>query len=304
MKDKYFDIQGRYSHPLTKLKQHFIKLFKEVTEHGTDKNTPQINLDYFCVHIVEHCNLNCQFCDHFAPLAAKEFADIKVFENDFARLSELLDVKVNQIALMGGEPLLHPKLNDFLYVARRHFPKTRLSLVTNGILLLKKTEDFWKSCRNNNIIITNTKYPIKLDFNKIKKVAKQYGVRCEYYGGTGFGLKTSVHLPLDLEGKQNVYRNFTKCSQANDCCFLAKGRLFTCTVAPNIRHFNNFFNKNLPLTSADYIDIYEAQNKDEIMHFLSKPIPFCKFCYIEKRTFGHKWQKSSKRIKEWTIEQS
>jgi len=304
VKGAHLDLQGRSSLTFHKLKDHFFKLYKGMTKNGANKNTPQKNLDYFCVHIVEHCNLNCQFCDHFAPLAVKEFADIKVFEKDFSKLSELLDAKVQQIGLMGGEPLLHPKLNDFLYVARRHFPKAKLSLVTNGILLLKKKEDFWNVCSDNKITITHTKYPIKLDFDKIIEVAKQYGVRYEYYGDTGFGLKTSCHAPLDLEGKQNAYINFKKCSQANDCCFLSKGRLFTCTVAPNIHHFNKFFKKNLPLSSADYIDIYEARNKDEIMHFLSRPIPFCRYCYIERRTFGYEWQKSRKDIKEWTIEQS
>lgn len=302
MKGKHLDIQGISSHTFHKLKHHFFKLYKGITENGINKNIPQANLDYFCVHIVEHCNLNCRFCDHFAPLAAKEFADIKVFENDFIKLSELLHAKVREIGLMGGEPLLHPKLNDFLYVARKYFPKTKLSLVTNGILLLEKTEDFWKACRNNNITITHTKYPIMLDFNKIKEVVKQYGVKYEYYGDTGLGLKTMCYLPLDLEGKQNADINFTKCSQANDCCFLSKGRLFTCTVAPNMHHFNKFFKKNLLLTSADYIDIYKALNKDEIMQFLSRPIPFCRYCYIERRTFGYEWQKSRKDIKEWTIE--
>ena len=154
------------------LKKYFTKLYRKITG-----NTQQVNLDYFCVHIVEHCNLKCQSCDHFAPLAEKEFADINVFENDFARLSELLNAKVNRIGLMGGEALLHPQLNDFLYVARKYFPKTKLQLVTNGILLLKQTEDFWKTCKKNDIIITITKYPIKLDFDKIRELAKQHDVR-------------------------------------------------------------------------------------------------------------------------------
>ncbi len=280
------------------LKQYFVKLYRKIIGE-----TQQTNLAYFCVHIVEHCNLNCQFCDHFAPLAEKEFADIKVFESDFARLSELLNAKVDRIGIMGGEALLHPQLNDFLYVARKYFPKTKLELVTNGILLLKQTDDFWKACRKNNIIIVNTRYPINLDFDKMREVAKQHGVRYEHKDKKRT-LKTSYHLPLDLEGKQEAHTNFIKCFHANNCCFLSKGRLFTCTVAPNIRHFNKFFNKDLPLSNADYIDIYEARNEEEILYFLCRHIPFCKYCNIEKRTYQHSWQKSKKNIKEWTIEQS
>lgn len=279
------------------LKNFFTKSNKKIIG-----KKPQKYLKHFAVPIVEHCNLKCRFCDHFAPLAEEEFADIKVFEKDFARLSELLNAKIDSIGLMGGEPLLHPQLNDFLYVARKYFPETkRLRLVTNGILLLKQTEDFWKACRDNDIIIVNTKYPIPLDFDKIKEEAKKHDVKFEHYGDSGEVLKTSTKTPLDLKGKQNMNRNFIKCFHANELCFLTKGRLFTCTVAPNIEHFNKFFNKNIPLTNDDYIDIYKAQNEEEILHFLCRPIPFCKYCYVKKRSFGNEWQRSKKDIKEWTV---
>ena len=201
-------------------------------------------------------------------MAEKEFADIKVFEKDFARLSELLNAKIDSIGLMGGEPLLHPQLKDFLYVARKYFPETtRIQLVTNGILLLKQTEDFWKACKDNGIIIVNTKYPIPLDFDKIKEVAKKHDVKFKYYRDSGEVLKTSNKTPLDLKGKQDMNTNFIKCIHANNVCFLTKGKLFTCTVAPNIKHFNKFFNKNIPISDMDYIDIYKAQNEEEIMLF-------------------------------------
>ncbi len=278
-------------------KQYITKLKKKIIGHS-----PQKHLDLLTVPIVEHCNLRCRFCDHFAPLAEKEFADIKFFEKDFARLSELLNAKVDRIGLMGGEPLLHPQLNDFLYVARKYFPKTELQLVTNGLLLLKKTEVFWKACKDNRITIFNTRYPLPIDFNKIKEVAKKHDVRFKYSRYSGIVLKTSNKIPLDLEGKQDMNTNFIKCIHANNFCFLSNGKLFTCTVAPNVRHFNKYFNKNIPLSDTDYMDIYKAQNEEEIMLFLSRPIPMCKYCYVKKRTTGHPWQKSKKDIKEWTVE--
>jgi hypothetical protein len=263
--------------------------------------TRQKNLAYFAVHIVEQCNLKCKYCGHFAPLAQEEFADIKVFEKDFARLSELLKAKVDRIGLMGGEPLLHPQLNDFFYVARKYFPQTELQLVTNGILLLKQTEEFWRACKDNNIKIVNTKYPLPLDFGKIRKVAKKYDVGFKYHDTINILPKKSVHLPLDLEGKQDEYINFTKCSNANNYCFLHKGRLFTCSLPSNIRHFNNFFKKNIPLTNTDYVDIYKARSEEEVLDFLCRPIPFCRYCHVTKRTAGHRWQKSKKDISEWTV---
>ena len=255
----------------------------------------------FSVPLVEHCNLRCCGCDHFAPLAEQEFADIVVFENDFARLSELLNGEAVKIGLLGGEPLLHPQAKDFFYIARKYFPKTRIRVVSNGVLLLKQNEDFWKSCKENNIVFEITKYPINLNFDKMKEVAKSCGVTFEFRDETGELQKTSYHIPLDLAGRQDARKNFMKCFHSNVTIFLKKGRLYTCTVAANIGHFNKYFNMDLQVSAADSIDIYKAQSAQEIFAFLSKQIPFCRYCYVDKRSFGIPWKRSHKDIKEWTV---
>jgi len=255
----------------------------------------------FSVPLVEHCNLKCCGCDHFAPVAEQTFADINVFKNDFARLSELLNGEAVKIGLMGGEPLLHPQVKDFLYIARHYFPKTRIRIVSNGVLMLKQKEDFWKACKENDIIIEITKYPINLDFDKMKEMADSYSVTLEFRDDTGELQKTSYHIPLDLEGRQDARKNFMKCFHANVTIFLTKGRLYTCTVAPNISHFNKYFNIDLPTSAKDSIDIYKTQSAQELFEFLSKPIPFCRYCYVDKRTFGIPWKRSRKDMKEWTV---
>jgi hypothetical protein len=255
----------------------------------------------FGVHLTEHCNLNCWACDHFSPIAGQKFADIDVFESDFARLSDLLHGEALRIALMGGEPLLHPEIEDFLYVARKHFPKASICIVSNGLLLLNKGKLFWQACKENNIILEITKYPIKLDFGEMKKVADNFCVTLKFYNNTGNVQKMSSHIPLDLAGEQDARRNFMRCYHANSCIFLSKGRLYTCTVAPNIGHFNKYFNVDIPTSARNSIDIYQARNAQEILEFLSNPIPFCRYCYVEKRTSGHPWKKSNKEITEWTV---
>lgn len=255
----------------------------------------------FCAPLAEHCNLRCRGCDHFAPIAGQEFADMNAFEKDFARLSYLVNGEAVKIGLMGGEPLLHPKVKDFLYIARRYFRQTKLRIVTNGVLLLKQNEDFWIACRENNIIVEVTKYPINLDFTDIRNVAGNYGVSLAFYDNTGDVQKTSNHLPLDINGGQDIRRNFTKCYHANNTIFLKKGRLYICTIAPNVHHFNKFFNVDMQTSDGDSIDIYEAQSAREIFQFLSKPIPFCRYCHVDKRSFGHPWKRSNKDIKEWIV---
>ena len=49
----------------------------------------------------------------------------------------------------------------------------------------------------------------------------------------------------------------------------------------------------------DYIDIYKAKDKKEILEFLSKPVPFCRYCNVDNRKYSFDFEKSNKDINEW-----
>lgn len=202
---------------------------------------------------------------------------------------------------MGGEPLLHPEIIKFMEISRKYFPSTRIEIVTNGILLNVQKEGFWNACKKFDITIVPTKYPMNVDYDKAKETAQRYNVKYEYYNLNEDVIKTSYHIPLDIEGKQNAVENFAGCFHANWCVMLKNGKLYTCTVAPNIEHFNKYFNYNIPLTERDGIDIHKSEKIEEILEFLARPIPFCKYCNVKGRSFGHEWKTSKKEIDEWKL---
>lgn len=75
---------------------------------------PLIHLD---VHVTDHCNLNCKGCTHFAPLVEQEvFKDPDQVGKDLRELAKKFVIK--KIHLLGGEPLLHPRVNEFVKNAR------------------------------------------------------------------------------------------------------------------------------------------------------------------------------------------
>lgn len=255
-------------------------------------------LKYFDIHLVEHCNLNCKGCDHFSPLAQPEYADPSKVNKDFIKLSSLINVE--RFSLMGGEPLLHPFVDDFMEIGRRSFPKSTIQLVTNGILLSRMIGSFWMRCKEFNIEIVCTKYPINLDFDKIEFIANSKGVKFTYFGDTGTSLRKSNKIPLNLKGDGNLQNNYSGCYHAKTCCSLSKGRIYPCTIAPNARHFKNYFNEKIEISEKDSINIYEVRSGQEIVDFINNPIPFCRFCNISKRSYNHKWEHSKKDKKEWT----
>jgi MoaA/NifB/PqqE/SkfB family radical SAM enzyme len=250
----------------------------------------------FDIHLTDHCNLNCKGCEHFSSLADKTFLDISTFERDCARLSELTGGKVEDIAILGGEPLLHPKITEFVDIAKRYFRTGKIRILTNGMLLLKQTENFWQNCAKNNVEIHISQYPVKLDNDAINNMAKKYNIYLtwDYIDGIDW-----VRRPLDIEGKQKIEEVAKKCYQLNQCIQLVDGKLYTCARIAYIKYFNKRFNQNLQVTEHDYIDIYKASNLDEILDFLCKPVPFCRYCNINKTLFDIEWSVSKKNISEW-----
>ncbi|MBR6126509.1 glycosyltransferase [bacterium] len=276
-----------------------IKSLKNIKKYFLSKKEPPV-LKSFVYHLADHCNLCCVGCDHFSPLAKPKLTDVEVFKSDIKRFSKISGKKLCTLKLMGGEPLLNPKVIDFMRISRKYLPKTRVELVTNGILLNSQPEKFWKACKKYSITIVVTKYPIKIDFRKAEENAQKYGIEYEYFGNTGEVIKTSYHIPLDLEGTQNPEENFKSCFHANNCIMMKNGRLYTCTIAPNIEHFNFYYGYNIPLDYFDGIDIFQTDSIQEIIDFLSKPIPFCKYCNVAGRTYENPWELSKRDVSEWT----
>jgi len=298
-KEDFTSTQKSLSIKIENEKNNLIKSKNEINK-TIEKILPQASLKQISIDISHHCNLNCQGCDHFSPLAEPRFYELEEFSRDINRLSELSGKTLGIIKLMGGEPLLNPNIIDYMKVSRECFPNTRIEIVSNGIILNNQSKEFWESCNKYSIIIVLTKYPINTNYTLAEETAKKYNVKLEYYGDTNEVIKQSYHMPMDLDGNQDCKTSFLNCYHANNCVMLKNGKLYTCTVAPNIEHFNKYFGKDLPLTDYDGIDIYKANNIQEVLQFLAKPIPFCRFCNVNGRTFGHKWEISKKDISEWT----
>ena len=263
----------------------------------------------FETDVTAHCNLNCKSCHHFSPVADQYFVKTEIFEKDFERLSQLAGRNNENIDIMGGEPLLHPEISTLAEIARKYFDGP-VNIVTNGLVLEKMNEVFWESCRKNNIRIIVTSYPVKLNVKRIKELAKKHNVTLKIR--TRFMDKHAwSKLPLDLNGLQCIMKNRKFCLTVNTCIFLKDGRLATCCLPLVADRFNNYFSKDmgtrsdsfepttLEATDDDSIDIYKAKDIGEVYEFLSKPIPFCRYCRIKSWEIGIEWEVSKKEITEW-----
>ncbi len=262
------------------------------------KRRPRKNLN-FVVDLAEHCNLNCQNCDHFSPLAEERYTDLIQFEKDIQRMSEIFSRDITHVDLEGGEPLLNKNVCDYIKIVNKHLPHSGIKIFTNGLLLPKMDEYFWETCSKYDVELEVTQYPLDFDYEAVELLAKNHGVRFHVYDGKSG--KESWHKPLDLDGGQDRYNSFDNCYLANgDCTMLKNGKLYPCTLIPNLETFNRYFNKNLLISEKDYIDIYSDISKEEVYEFLCNPPMACRYCKVCEWTNGHKWGISKKDIVEWT----
>jgi len=251
--------------------------------------------------IVEHCNLNCKSCDHFAPLSDAYYMEYETFEKDLRRFVSLVGIeKISTITFEGGEPLLHPLISKFISKAREICSDCEINIISNGLLLEKMDDYFWDSLKDNSIDLFLTKYPIDIDYCEIEKKALIKGVRLDYYNDSKV-VKESMHKPLDLEGKMDKYDSFMLCYLANGgCAELKNGKLYQCSMIANLHIFNNYYNYKLPVTNKDYVDIYTINDSQIILDYLCNPIPACSFCNVKKWTYDNCWGISERSISEWS----
>lgn len=152
------------------------------------------------IPVVEHCNLCCRGCTAFSPLAKEEFLDFDEYCRDMQKLAELSNHKLSSVTYTGGEPLLHPRFKDMLQYARVLFPKAEIDFMTNGTLIPKQADEFWKTCADNKVSVRISKYPIKLDEGKIAEIQKTWKIKFDWVGGKDVPVKKMWKYPLDLSG--------------------------------------------------------------------------------------------------------
>jgi MoaA/NifB/PqqE/SkfB family radical SAM enzyme len=87
------------------------------------------------LHVHTHCNCRCVMCDIWKRETHEQ---IKAADLDRHRAS-LRNLGVRQVVLSGGEPLLHSDLHALCDFFREQ--KIRLTLLTTGLLLLKRAKE-------------------------------------------------------------------------------------------------------------------------------------------------------------------
>ncbi|WP_300606665.1 radical SAM protein [Trebonia sp.] len=177
------------------------------------------------VNAVHHCNISCRSCSHGSPLMRPWFADPDTVERDLVAL--LPWMHVDHVRILGGEPLLHPRLPDLLRAVRRTGLGDRRRLLTNGLWLADQPDEFWDEVEEVHVsVYPNTAAHLSRARPSIARMAQRSGttVLFKYFDHFRAASRPACDHP---ELTQDIYET---CQIANRwrCISVESGRLYRC----------------------------------------------------------------------------
>lgn len=253
-------------------------------------NNKNFGLEY---HLVDSCNLKCAGCSHYSSLLNKlTYKSIDQIKNDLQLLKDKIGDNLKWLRLLGGEPLLHPNINECLLTIRNMFLNTNLILVTNGLLLNKMPQSFYNICKELNLEIRITDYHI-IDLNKLMLNLKNQNIKTRIY-------KDNILWNYQYIRKTDeIIDCFSKCKLKQICNNYNDGKIYLCPHIAYIHIFNEYYNENIKLDKTDYIDLNEINSYSELINKLNSNIPHFCYQYCNNKLKRGKWNKTKYDINEF-----
>src|SRR5271157_5104173 len=113
------------------LKRRFKAATRRAREYGSIGSALLSTSHPYMAHIVpmRRCNLSCTYCNEY-----DDFSDPVPLEEMLRRIDDLGRLGTSVITISGGEPLLHPELDQI--IARIRKTGAIAGMITNGYLLM------------------------------------------------------------------------------------------------------------------------------------------------------------------------
>ena len=194
----------------------------------------EFNLEFFEMHVVDHCNLFCKECSHFSPFFTLRNGKKDHLAGEFyGTIDELIrrNVSFKTIAVLGGEPFLHHDLASFLRELKTRYHK-RIWLITNGFWLGKPDYD----------VSEIVKWVDQLDISKYNEIVemvpefdKKIGKLIETYPKCSFVTRNNKEKFTNIYFTKKYEMPTRKCTEASCVNMTSDGRLCRCPVAAHAR---------------------------------------------------------------------
>ena len=232
-------------------------------------------IEYLELVLTTYCTLNCKGCsalmEHYKN---RKHTDVKMIIKALKKILDSVDF-VLHLRLLGGEPLCYLELYDILSYVNKQEKIKRVTIVTNGTLLIKdsKTLEILKNNKFDIYISNYGEYSFKKD--KLIEQLKECGIK--YFLSNPNNIwRDYGDLECRNRSKKELRKQFYKCKIM--CNSLYEGKLHHC---PRSSHGMNL--GLIPLKQCDYIDLLDEkitckQLRKKLYKFLYKYVPYVEAC--------------------------
>lgn len=233
-------------------------------------------LDYIEFDVTNYCNLRCKNCGHRADEATEvSISDYGVFCNSINGLTGKFS-NIKTFRIMGGEPLTVNELEKYIYYLRKKFPKTKICLVSNGLLVNKTSAKVFEAIRDCNVLLEISQYPpTRKMIDEILKTAHEREIQVAIGNPIKTFFKRNETKPCpDPYSIDVIWNNCThkRCHTLRDGRLSMCGKVYRYTVDYN----GSFSNTDYYENSFDLIS--GTDNGWDILGAFSRPISFCSNC--------------------------
>ena len=190
------------------------------------------NLEF---HVVHSCNFTCESCAHYSNHGHRGV--VSLVEADRWMNFWNRRISPQTFSLLGGEPTIHPQLSEFFSLARKHWPKAMLRLVTNGFFLDRHPslplvlKDDPNSCLYLTIHHTALEYQEKLQpiLKLLTGWVQKYGIHVDYYESHRCWTRRYKGFGSEMEPFEDGQRRQSwNCCAAKYCPQLFEGKIWKC----------------------------------------------------------------------------
>jgi hypothetical protein len=256
----------------------------------------KLYIDHVEFYITNVCNLTCNNCRSFNNY---KFSGSYQFDrtNTMAWAKKMY---IEDIAIQGGEPTLHPNLEEWISGLREAWPTSKMKLFTNGTRM-SKSQNLHNILAKYNCDLQISVHSIGLRSLIADEILSTFGeceistiVKTQPYGVVNnVWLKTKKGVVIDLQNGGTfqdicfVDANFNLRKsdpiKAHDSCAIKychpmiDGKLYKCSITGVLPEFLKQQNKNtdhlLPTNGIDVESVTQEQ-----LDNLKNPMDFCTVC--------------------------
>ncbi|MGL6105467.1 MAG: radical SAM protein [Fusobacteriaceae bacterium] len=243
------------------------------------KNKNYISIPYIEIVVATKCTLRCKDCANLMQYYDNPYIiDINTIKTSINRLIESVD-NIEKFRILGGEPFLHPDLDEIINLVASSEKIKEVQIPTNGTILPKK-ESLIKALKHNKVSISISDYgEYSTKKKEIVQLGEQHNIKVEVMN-MDYWLDYSS-IECRSRSKEQLQDQYKQCN--HQCTSLLNGKIFDC---PRSAHGMDL--GIIPKNSLEYIDLVDESKsilriRREIIAMYNeqkKCIQACNYCNV------------------------